>query len=302
MAWVVVRRVVPKLTIIIPTFNSAETIVACLESVRRQTFSDYEVLVQDGGSRDNTLALISEFATTRPEMTICVAQEPDGGVYDAMNKAMERATGEWLYFLGSDDELYGDNAFGGILDGREANEANVLYGNARIVRNGKAGQTVWIYDGPFDLSKLLHRNISHQAILYRRAFATQIGPFNTHYRVLADWDYNLRCWSRTGFRHINRVIAEFRLGGLSSSAPDPDFHRDVAQNVLEYFGWSMLHPKVNSRKFVGCTGIANLQKSRSLFHYLAGKILRFASIVNARLTQERKPFGSSPFDRSSGEE
>jgi glycosyltransferase involved in cell wall biosynthesis len=264
----------PKLSIIIPTFNSGNTIAACLESIRRQTFSDYEVLVQDGLSKDDTASLTSHFANAHPQMNIRMVREQDQGVYDAMNRAMERATGEWLYFLGSDDELYDEKSLGTMLGSGDIQKADVLYGNVKMVRPGQDPQDAAVYDGPFDLKKLLHKNICHQAILYRREFMRRIGPYNIRYRLFADWDYNLHCWSQTQFRFVDVIVAVFRLGGLSGSGGDAEFSAEIGRNVMEYFDWSLFHPLINSRRFVGSAAIAAVQRSRSPFHYAAGTVLR----------------------------
>ena len=76
----------PKLSIIIPTFNSAGTMQQCLRSIASQTFTDYEVVIQDGGSSDQTVELIHEFQRNNPGISIELEQEPDKGIYDAMNK------------------------------------------------------------------------------------------------------------------------------------------------------------------------------------------------------------------------
>ena len=97
----------PKLsTSIILTFNSAGTIERSLESIAVQTFMDYEVIVQDGSPNDDTARTIERFQQTHSGFAIRMYRELDQGAYDAMNKGMVRARGEWLYFLGGDDELF----------------------------------------------------------------------------------------------------------------------------------------------------------------------------------------------------
>ena len=88
-----------KLSIIIPTFNSANTLRRALDSIIGQTLNDLEVLIMDGVSTDQTL----DIAKTYNDNRIRIFSEPDNGVYDAMNKGIDKASGEWLYFLGSDD-------------------------------------------------------------------------------------------------------------------------------------------------------------------------------------------------------
>src|SRR5215218_2671624 len=90
------------LSIIIPTYNAGNNLARALESVLQQTFSSFEVLIMDGLSTDNTSAIVESFHDER----IQLFREGDRGIYDAMNKGIAKARGAWLYFLGSDDELY----------------------------------------------------------------------------------------------------------------------------------------------------------------------------------------------------
>jgi glycosyltransferase involved in cell wall biosynthesis len=267
----------PKLSIIVPTFNSSSTITSCLESIKRQAFSDYEIIVQDGISSDNTLALVADFAASNKDILILQFQERDSGPYDAMNKAMGRATGEWLYFLGSDDELYDPAGLSKMLDSPQAADGDVLYANVKMLERNGALQDAIVYDGPFDLKKLLRKNICHQAMMYRRTFARSVGEFNIRYTAFADWDYNLSCWSQTRFRYIDVILAVYWQGGLSSRPEgDPCFSDEVGQNAMRYFKWSMFHPLLNSQKFKGRNGIVQLQRSKSILHFAAGKAMRAA--------------------------
>ena len=89
----------PRLSIINPTFNSAKTLSRCLDSVISQSFTDWEVLMMDGVSNDDTIKIASSYQDSR----IRIYSEPDKGIYDAMNKGIDKAHGEWLYFIDSDD-------------------------------------------------------------------------------------------------------------------------------------------------------------------------------------------------------
>src|SRR5262245_27825300 len=95
----------PKLSIIVPTFNSVNRIERCLDSIACQSFNDFEVVIQDGASSDGTVEQVRKFTESHSSLDIRAVSERDTGPYDAMNRGMRRARGEWIYFLGSDDEL-----------------------------------------------------------------------------------------------------------------------------------------------------------------------------------------------------
>ena len=200
----------PYLTIIIPTFRAEKTLHASLDSVLRQTFRDWEVLVMDGGSPDATLAISQ--AAAEQDNRIRVFSAPDKGVYDAMNKGIREARGEWLYFLGSDDLLQDGEVLGDVFADPGHASSDLLYGN--VVSPSYKGA----YDGVFDYPKLLSRNVSHQAAFYRKALFARLGDYNLRYRGYADWDFNIRCFSNAGVRtrYLERTIACFGPDGLSS--------------------------------------------------------------------------------------
>jgi glycosyltransferase involved in cell wall biosynthesis len=265
----------PKLSLIIPTFNSKSTIERCLQSIAVQTFTDYEVIVQDGSPNGKTVRIIEEFQQAHSGLSIRLYHEPDRGVYDAMNKAMARAQGEWFYYLGSNDELFDKQVLAAVLATPNIANCEVLYGNVQIIGDGCGLKSGSIYDGRFGLSKLLSRNICHQAIFYRATFARQIGNYNTNYPALADWDFNLRCWAQTKFRYIDITIAKFLVGGISSNG-DERFYADLASNVIEYFQFSLLNPMVNSPQFAGLGGIQKMQFAQGKLLGMSGKIMRRA--------------------------
>jgi glycosyltransferase involved in cell wall biosynthesis len=237
----------PKLSIIIPTYNSARTIQRCLSSIRIQTLTDFEIVVQDGGSSDRTVQLIQEFVRENRGITLGLRQEPDMGVYDAMNKAIRRANGEWLYFLGSDDELYDQNVLSKMLGSGKTADTDVLYGNVLIIGRASWAVDGAIYDGHFDLRKLLTKNICHQAIFYKAAFFRRVGEFNPKYVVCADWDFNMRCWAMGLFTYVDLVVAKFHAGGHSTKGrSDPHFGADAAENLIRYFNFSPSDPLMSA--------------------------------------------------------
>ena len=114
-----------KISIIIATFNSAKTLRVALNSVMLQTFQDWECIVVDGLSKDNTLEIVKEFEAK--DVRFHHISEADKGIYDAFNKGWKLAKGEWIYYLGSDDQVTRN----GLTDLMEVStsEACVLYGD-----------------------------------------------------------------------------------------------------------------------------------------------------------------------------
>lgn len=236
-------------SIIIPTYNSAETLEMALNSISQQTNNNVEVVIMDGGSEDTTLEIAKSYEDKINQLV--VHSEKDKGIYDAMNKGLEKATGNWVLFMGSDDTFYDHTVLQDVAKVVEKSSANVIYGNAKIV-----GDTGWakdgeVYAGEFDLPKLLNQNICHQAMFYNLDFVkNEIGTFNLRYKKSSDWDFNLRCWSKQPFKFMDRIIANFSAGGFSSNCTDTALIDDYVYNVCKYFKLTPFHPLVNNPNFV----------------------------------------------------
>ncbi len=218
----------PVLSIIIPTFNSAKTLANALDSVLSQTFHDFEILVVDGLSTDDTPGMLKRYSET--DERIRFVSEKDNGIYDAMNKGIGLAKGDWIYFLGSDDRLYGKNVLAAVFERIPLQAADVLYGDVHSTLFGG------IYDGAFTEEKLLDRNICHQAIFYKNEVFRTIGKYNCKYKGMADWDHNFRWFLSDSIRnsYIDVVIADFAEGGFSNASEDPVFKRERVLNFLRY--------------------------------------------------------------------
>jgi len=199
----------PLISILIPTLNAEKTLGNALDSVLNQQYKEWEILVIDSVSKDGTMDMVKEWAGR--DARIRYLSEPDKGIYDAMNKGVTLAGGEWIYFLGSDDVLHDPGVLETFRDDLAGRNFDMVYGNIIISPEGPA------YDGPFTLEKLLRKNMSHQAAFYHRQLFTRTGGFNTRYRVYADWDFNIRCFSDPAIRthYRDRVVALFGMDGVS---------------------------------------------------------------------------------------
>ncbi len=238
----------PFFSIVIPTYNSGDKLATSLESIRLQNFTSYEVIVMDSLSTDGTQAVVARFKKQLPSLKFI--SEKDEGIYDAMNKAIDLAEGNWLFFMGSDDSFYNSEVLGQIQQHTLVSNAKVIYGNVKIAGNTGWAEDGAIYDGPFDLPKLLNKNICHQAIFYNTRFIKdEIGYFEKRYTVTADWDFNLRSWAKKPFEFVNLTISNFVAGGLSSFGGDLAFSEDFLENVMQYFQMDAWHPMLNTPNF-----------------------------------------------------
>jgi glycosyltransferase involved in cell wall biosynthesis len=220
----------PFFSIVLPTYNSGLTINTALDSILNQSYRDIEVVVIDGLSNDHTTRVVKEYMAT--DSRVNFVSEIDEGVYDAMNKGVGRATGQWLYFMGSDDLLYNENVLQDIFEEASKNDVDIIYGNVDSNKLGKH------YDGEFDEAKLYGKNICHQAIFIKRDVFNNIGNFNLKYPLHADWDHNIRWFLNNSIKkkYVNRTIAFYADSGLSSRQGDAIFQMDKADIFFKYGG------------------------------------------------------------------
>lgn len=206
----------PFLSIIIPTFNSEETLKECLDSILKQTFVNWEVWIIDGVSNDKTVEIANYYNDER----IKILSEPDKGIYDAMNKGIRISTGKWLYFLGCDDTLYDNVVLQTILGDNDLNYYDIIYGNVYSVYHGG------VYNGEWNIDKIGY-NICHQSIFYKRNVFKNLGKYNTRYLIAADHDLNIKWFfsNKLKSKFCNIIVANFAGNGISSTNEDYIFNK-----------------------------------------------------------------------------
>jgi len=209
------------ISVITPTWNSAETIEHCLQSVANQSYPSKEHLIIDNDSTDETMAIVRSYADTYSHIRIL--SEKDSGIYDAMNKSLPLCRGDWVYFLGSDDTLYDTSVFKDIAIELEEG-IDIIYGDVILDGLGKR------YGGLFSSNRLRWMNICQQAVFYRKSLFDIVGAFDTKYRISADWDFHIRCFNRMDvhIQHVDRIIAKYALTGYSTGKTDYRFMLDRA--------------------------------------------------------------------------
>lgn len=219
-------KTAPLISIIIPTLNCAGTIKNALSSILTQTSKDFEIIVIDGHSVDGTLDIINSLDDIHRK--IKVVSEPILGIYQAMNKGIECAQGEWLYFMGGDDILFDVNVLEDVDNSIKRNQnAHIVYGNVSFL------STKEIYRGKFNILTLTTYNICHQAIFYRKSLFKMLGYYNTAYKTLADYHFNIKWFYNNNIKrtYFDRVIAVYNDRGAAYWLKDYEFIKDK-QNIL----------------------------------------------------------------------
>ena len=207
-----------RISIVTITFNAAHTLQRTLDSVLAQSYPHIEHLIIDGASTDSTVEIAERYqAQSRHE--VIISSEPDKGLYDAMNKGLQRATGDYIVFLNAGDSLYAPDTIGQVADCAREYPA-VVYGDTAITdgeghflhlrRHRPPEQLTW---RSFKKGML----VCHQAFYARLDIARQF-PYNLQYRHSADVDWCIRIMKeadRQGLSLVNThaVVANFEEGG-----------------------------------------------------------------------------------------
>lgn len=208
----------PKVSVIIVVFNGEQTIRAAVESVLEQTYANKELIIVDGLSTDNTIQILNEYRNP----VLKFKSEKDRGIYDAMNKGISLATGEWIYFLGSDDTFFTNEVLENTFSKGLQQGCDLLYGNVLFVPGNK------VYDGRFSTEKILFKNICHQGIFYKKEVYKKVGLYDLRYKSLADWHFNIKCFfdEKILSKYTPQIIARFAIGGASTQYKDIFFLRE----------------------------------------------------------------------------
>jgi len=204
-----------KISIITVCYNSAATIADAIHSVAMQTHVDIEHIVVDGGSKDNTLAIAQAIGSRVAH----VISEPDNGIYDAMNKGLRLATGDFVGFLNADDMLAAPDAVARIA-AEGLLGSDVIYGDLIYVNKDRPSEVIRYWNsGAFSADRLRYGWMPPHPTLYvRRAVLDVLGGFDLRLRIAADYDFMLRCLSKPGIRvaYLAKVLIHMRTGGASN--------------------------------------------------------------------------------------
>lgn len=201
------------MSVIVATLNSVRTLAACIDSVSAQEGVSTELLVIDGGSTDGTVQILQAM----DDSIAYWVSEPDRGVYSAWNKALERAAGRWICFLGADDSLAQPGTLKTLVDLGERTNAELVCSRVRYRASEKAGSSV--VGQPWDWSKMTRfMCVAHPGLLHRHSLFDRFGQFSEEYRVAGDYEYLLRLGDRVSTAFVEEVTVNVGGAGLSSDA------------------------------------------------------------------------------------
>lgn len=220
----------PKLSVITIVYNNARDIERTMLSVLGQTHGNIEYIIVDGLSNDGTLQVIEKYKHRVSKFI----SEKDNGIYDAMNKGLALATGDYLVFMNSGDEFYDSQTVAAVF--AAADDADIYYGETEMIAdNGESlGQRRHKAPRQFTWRGFKYgMSISHQAIYVKRTIAE---PYDRQYELSGDIEWIIRAAKKAKkIVNVNRYVAKYLVGGMSKTK-----HRQSLQerfNIMkQYYG------------------------------------------------------------------
>lgn len=215
-----------KLSIITVNYNNLEGLKKTIESVSSQTWQEFEHIIIDGGSTDGSVAYIE----SKAQLFEYWVSEPDKGVYQAMNKGIAKASGEYLLFLNSGDHFYTHK----ILEKnhQEIKDAAIIYFNLQVVE----GHKVFIKDYPevLSFSYFVKDTLPHPATFIAKRAFEKTNFYKEDFKILSDWKFFIDsiCKYNLSYKKINTTLSTFYIGGMSSNPSNRVIKHNEKQQVL----------------------------------------------------------------------
>lgn len=200
----------PKISIITIVYNNVRDIEYTISSVIKQTYKNIEYIIIDGASNDGTIDIINKY---HDQVDVFVS-EKDKGIYDAMNKGLGKASGDYVLFLNSGDELYDKQTIQCVVD--SGNDADIIYGETKLVDEHRniIGTRRHKVPENFNWKSFKYgMNICHQSIYVKRAIAE---PYDIQYKLSADIDWVIRAAKKAkSAQNVHSFVTKYLVGGMS---------------------------------------------------------------------------------------
>ncbi|RYY46080.1 MAG: glycosyltransferase [Chitinophagaceae bacterium] len=250
--------VLPRVSIITVTFNSAEFLQDCINSISAQNYPNIEYIIVDGKSTDQTMAIVRK-NEARVDFWI---SETDKGMYDAINKGLAVATGDIVGLLNSDDVLDNNNVIQTIVDSFEQQGVDSIYGDLEFVDRNDVNKVMRIWKGqPFNRSRFRYGWMpAHPTFYIKRSLVEKYGAYENHYFSAADYEFMSRYLylNKVSAYYIPELLVRMRMGGQSNvnlkqrlRANRRDYLAMKKNKIPFAFFVSILKPLIKVHQFVG---------------------------------------------------
>lgn len=230
-----------KFSVITVCYNSEKTIERAIKSIVNENNSSFEYIIIDGKSNDSTIDIINKYKDKYSN--IVFVSEKDKGIYDAMNKGIKLAKGEWILFINSDDWLNSNilNILENLIK-QDKDVSDAIYGN--IYRVNSNEDIINEAIPKLDIGEFIRVGMPlfHQAVIIKRSAYINLGMFDISYKVAGDWDFISRMYrKKLKFKYVPITFSYFSVDGISSNTHIIERHKVRKKNKFYTFiDWIMM--------------------------------------------------------------
>ena len=207
-----------KISIITATFNSGKFIESCINSILKQNYKKFEIIIIDGLSTDSTIKKIKTLLDKHNNIKIF--SEKDLGIYHALNKGIEKANGDIIGFVHSDDLLYNKNVLSNIIDVFKNSNIDGVYGDLQYVEKQNTNKVIRYWKSKDFKPNLINKGWTppHPTLYLRKKVYEKHGFFDLNYKISSDYDFMTKIFmdNTFNFKYIPKVITKMRVGGISN--------------------------------------------------------------------------------------
>ena len=223
-----------KLTIITVCLNAADTIDKTLKSIISQSFKNIELIIFDGKSEDNTVDIIKKYK----DNIAFFQSAKDNGVYDAMNRALEKASGDYVLFFNAGDTFCSEDVLENAMKVISENaDYDFVFGWSKCIDKNAVCTRTDKYDNYKNKTFFADNNICHQAIFYKRSLFSNDKYDTQNFKIYADWDFNVRCvkLKKAKMLPLNFEICNFLTGGISTNMQNSKIFEAERRLILKKY-------------------------------------------------------------------
>ena len=208
----------PRFSIIIATYNSGKTLQATLESLLQQTFTNFEIIIVDGLSKDDTIDIIKDYQTKFDKANIKYSwsSENDSGIYDAWNKALKKVNSNWIAFLGSDDTYY-PNALE-LYNIEITKNHSINYISSQVEYVDSNDKVLKVLGNQYNYNQMIrYMDIAHVGSFHKKELFEKYGDFSTDYKIVSDYDFFMKCGKNIQAGYFKSITAKMLNSGISNN-------------------------------------------------------------------------------------
>lgn len=218
-----------KISIITINYNNAEGLEKTIESVVNQTLVEFEFIVIDGGSNDESAEVIKK---NEGNIHYWIS-ENDLGIYNAMNKGIKKAQGEYLLFLNSGDHFYNNDVIQKSIQHLE--NKDIIYFDVKIIGVGCHNSKIVSYPDLIRFSDFYTGGICHQSVFIKKTLFEKIGLYDENLKIAADWKFFILALFKYNctYKKVEEILSTYYLGGISSQVDNIDERETVLKEYFE---------------------------------------------------------------------